>query len=689
MIKQNQKIVELNQSIEDLDVKLKAVSKEKEAARAKNTELLIVKRRLENDKTERDKDIVELKEINRKLDVKLEKVDKENEAARKKNKDHISTKHRLESEKAEQHQKITALNQSIEALNIRLEELGKENEGLDKLRRGAELAADYVLKERRVLAKTSENAIQREQEKHEGLILDLESKVASLTSEADAALMAAESYRNTLEEEREKHADERRSLEAEAENYRISRKRVKTTLMARVEEVNKAKADEVKASRLAVEAKGQEVARLQAQIRDLKFDIASRTTEADRAHERSNNLFEEIAKQAEERCSLEGRIEKLCDELHDSEAAKVLITTKSHEQDAAFQKKRSELTKTIEKLKAEVQTLSLSLEAKEQEETILQDRLGDAESRIASLVATSLLREASIDGQKAQHAADVDCIKALNKELSKLRDETSAKIEVALAEMDKHASRASLLRKDMDERNEAFCMTIANERECRVAFLQKIEDDKTNFVEQSTRAEQLRLEAYNAASERILELETATRHLREELEGAGLIRLDIQTEANRRISELEATIFQLEECMRIQTQRLREAKEEGRQALLRLKADEVEHRMKVESLTQSLRQLEATSSRDKEYQQRAERFLDYVRSQLSREIEDQVNRDEKAAEEATMEGLQVRLTRKLDVIEKERNWYKQCCDEYWEKYLEQDRQRRRVKRDLYLATHAD
>lgn len=634
-----------------------------------------VKRQLEIEMIKQNQEIVELKEINRKLDVKLEKVDKEKEAARKKNKDHISTKHRLEAEKAEQHQNITALNKSIEALNIRLEELGKENEGLDKLRRGAELAADYCLKERLVLAKASENALQREKEKHEGLIFDLEAKVALLTRDADAAVIAAESYRNALEEEREKHAEERRSLEAKAENYRISRKRVKTTLMARVEEMNKAKADELK-------AKGQEVARLQAQKRNLEFEVASLTTEADRALERTNNAFEERAKHAEERCSLEGSIAKLHDDL---EAAKVLITTKSHEQDAAFQE-RSKLTKAVETLEAEVQTVSLSLEAKTQEETILQDKLLVAESRILSLVATLLLHEKSIEEQKAQHEADVEHIKALNKELSELRDKKSDTIEVALAEMTKHASRASLLRKDMDELNEAFCRTTADERQHRATFVQNIEDDKKNFVEHFTREEQLRLEAYNAA---ISELETATRQFKKELEGAGRIRLDIQTEANRRISELEAKIFQLEEYIRNQTQRLMEAKEEGRQAQLQVKADEVEHRMKVEILTQSLRQLEATSSRDKGYQQRAERFLDYVRSQLSREIEDEVNRDEKAAEEATMEGLQVRLTRKLDVIERERNWYKQRCDEYWEKYLEQDRQRRRLKRDLYLVTHAD
>ncbi|ROW04533.1 hypothetical protein VMCG_05089 [Cytospora schulzeri] len=638
-------------------------------------------------------------------------------------KDVDSAKRQLEFQRIERDQEIAALKGSVKDLRAKLDKQVKEHEELQNLFKGAEDAADYLEKERRAWGKLkdSETALKREQERHKEVLRALEAKAASLTQEAAAAAMAAKATEDVLQEERSNHAEERRSLEAEAEIYRTWRKRV--------ERERQLKTDEVKILSLAFEAKEQEEIKLQTRIRGLEAEIASLKKEADTALEASRVALEEekakhveklrdlgatkqeelrelrakfdlvkeardtaaksgkIAlqkekeKHAEVRCCLESKIERLHGELRDLEGKIVSITTAKHNQDVTFQEERAKHTKGIETLESEVKTLSLSLEAKGQEETRLKDQLHDAQNRIVSLVATSLNQEVALEEQKAQYATSASHIEALQKELSQFRDKIPAMIEAALAEMDKHTREASSLREDIDGLYQAHTQainTINNGRENSDRFFQNLVGEYNDHIEQLNKAEEVRQESYTIASRRILELETATRQFEEELEGAGQIRLEIQAGANRRISELE-------ECIGEQTQSLQEAKEEARQALA-VEADKIKLLKDVASLTQNLSQLEAISSDDKKYQQTTERFLDCVRLQVSRKLEDELTPrfDVEAAKGATMGALQEMLTEKLDYIERKLNWYERVCDEYWERYVKEHNRRSNIERE-YLS----
>ncbi|KUI55964.1 Cingulin-like protein 1 [Cytospora mali] len=402
---------------------------------------------------------------------------------------------------------------------------------------------------------------------------------------------------------------EKRKLEAEKteRNHQIKE------LKAKVASLTKEVAHEAKASKITLQG----VEAVQSEERRRLHDLHARDVQ-EKVKAGETALQVELAKHTEELRGLEAKVKSLSEALKTKEQEekrlqnqlRAVITAGTRYREEAFREASMKYTSDKELLETEMRELKKDIETKFKQNNELQNRLRNAEDEVVSLGIEVQSYKTALDKLKAQHTTEISQLEAQNRELSVLRDK-------ALAER----------------------IEVEAEKEARLN-----EASATAGV------------AAKEHKDAIQRMEGRIKILNEQLKMAENVRLEIQKAGNEKISELETTRRQLEDKLRLQ-----EANEEV------VLGVNTEYLRTVDSLRHRLQQLEVDYSEGKEYQQRAEEFMNCVRSQLNRRIEDQVLAepdDETAAESrVTMEKLQKMLTLKLDVIEGELNWYRKSLDE--------------------------
>lgn len=503
-------------------------------------------------------------------------------------------------------------------------------------------------------------------EKSQGLqagISKLQDKIAQLNSEVTAKKDLQDQLEvvtNALEEakkdgvlEKTALSEKVASLEANLAHFKDidCTKRQLEKEMTERKRLTAALKAEVEASKAALRERGTEHKRLQSRLRAAEAEVKSITKAKDTAAKASRSkLQDEKTKHMEElnvlktnnkeldesldqtrsvvkqrdtaitelkvkvdtlSSALESKgqdMTELQNQLRDLEAEKESLAALHRIREAALQDERKKHMEDMEKLEAQYGTLQDSLEAH-------SERLWEANEGIGSLATTAEERRTALEEQEAQHAKAVDLLETRIKDLLTGRDS-------AMAEKEKQARRAITLQDDISKLNQA--LTTVNETlMARKEEIQRLGGKIIDSTVQLEKAEECRREIQNTADNRILELEAMMRQRNEQLE--------------------------------IQARGLQEAEET-------LKKDLV---VEIRKRTAKLRQeLAMHSLHEKENQQENERFIDFVRSQLLRKIEDERHREpDDAIKGATMEGLQEILRLKLDYLGDELTWYKQKFEE--------------------------
>lgn len=466
----------------------------------------------------------------------------------------------------------------------------------------------------------------KEIEELRDLLRGADTKIDLLKKRGDTAV---ESSKTALQEEKAKHEEERRLLEDQIKKLRLSRDEAAAVMLKRSEEATQFKG-EVDALRLALTAKKEEETRLQSQFKNLAVKIESLTT-ANGKYEAA--LQNERARHTKHTETLEAKVNKLSLALDDTEA-----------------------------LKTEVDKLNLDLNADTKAIKWLENHARNLEAKIEALKITNRDEAAIRLQEREKYTKDIEALEATARTQSLALDgkgQEETRLQAQLRE-----ARDRIVAINTMSLNQEAAL---NEQKAHIDALNK----ELSELRHKASVEQVRTEDFNAARKKVLELEAETRRLEEELIGAGQVRVGIQDASVRRISELETKMRELEEQTERQTQSLREA-QEGNQEALAVKTDNVELRKMVEVLGQRLQQLETACSHATEYQQKVEKFLDHVRSQLGRKIEDErapiTDVEAQAlANTSTMEGIGAKLALKLDYIEWELEWYKQRYDEECER----------------------
>ncbi|KUI68635.1 hypothetical protein VM1G_03677 [Cytospora mali] len=420
---------------------------------------------------------------------------------------------------------------------------------------------------------------------------------------------------------------EKRKLEAE----KTERNQQIKELKAKVASLTKEVAEKAKASKIALQGVKATHSEELRHLRDLHAKDVEEKVKAGKT-----TLQAELAKHTKELRGLKAKVKSLSEALKTKEQEEKklqnqlrdVITAGTRYREEAYQEASMKYTSEKGSLETEIRELKKDIETKDKQNNELQTRLRNAEDEAVLLGTEVQSHKTALDELKTQHTTEISQLEAQNRELSGLRDK-------ALAEK----------------------MEVEAEKEARLN-------------EASTMAGV----AAKKRKDAIQKMEGRIKGLNEQLRKAEHVRLEIQKAGNEKISELETTRRQLEDKLRLQ-----EASEEVVLAM------NTGYLQTIDKLRQRLQQLEADYSQGKEYRQRAEEFMNCVRSQLNRRIEDQVLAepdDETAAESrVTMEKLQKMLTLKLDVIDGELNWYRKSLDEEYS--------RRRTAEDhlkLYLTS---